>query len=279
VLRGRGLDHAVRRLAEAELGDVRVTDRPLYRLRGFDLDGGVIRGEVGLGSFVEYALTMDLLESEVVDALAAGRPVRPGAMPLRDAYLPDWASVTDVGDRLTAGGVLALVAVARPADPFRGPADYAVLVQQRSKHVLNAGGRLAVIPKSFHGPLTDYRGDARIGATLFRELEEELFGRGDVDSATGPQRAAAPMHPSRLSEPMRWLTESGRMRVECSGFGLNLVSGNYEFACLVVVDDEDFWTRYGGAIEANWESSGLQLYSTRDSELLTELARNEAWSN
>lgn len=137
-----------------------------------------------------------------------------------------------------------------------------------------------MIPKSFHKPLADYRGDAQIGATLRREMEKELFGRSDVDSTISRNMAAAPMHPSRLSEPMRWLTGvSDELRMECSGFGLNLVSGNYEFASLVVIDDEDFWCQYGGHIEANWESSGLRLYSSLDRELLVELIADECWSN
>jgi len=53
------------------------------------------------------------------------------------------------------------------------------------------------------------------------------------------------MHPARLSEPMRWLTaEPGRLRLECTGFGLNLVSGNFEFASLVVIESDNFWSRY-----------------------------------
>lgn len=79
---------------------------------------------------------------------------------------------------------------------------------------------------------------------------------------------------------MRWLSETpDAMRMECTGFGLNLVSGNYEFAALVVVDDEEFWHRYGGHIEANWESAGLHLYSSLDRELLSELITDERWSN
>jgi hypothetical protein len=75
-------------------------------------------------------------------------------------------------------------------------------------------------------------------------MEEELFGRPEIDNTEGDSLTADPMHPSRLSEPMRWLTEqSGRLRMECTGFGLNLVSGNYEFASLIVIDDEEFWTR------------------------------------
>jgi hypothetical protein len=131
--------------------------------------------------------------------------------------------------------------------------------------VVNATRQLAVIPKGFHQPLTDFRGDAKIAATLRREMEEELFGRQDIDNTLCEQHAADPLHPSRLSAPMRWLlTENpAAFRMECTGFGLNLVSGNFEFACLIVIDSDEFWSRFGGQIEASWESSSLRQYSGR----------------
>ncbi|MGW4214503.1 transcriptional regulator [Lentzea sp. NPDC004789] len=271
-------DQAVQRLAESLSLGVRFMNMPLYRLLSVDMGPQSIGGSVGLTSFVEYIVTMDLLEGELVDALSSG--TEPDALPLRDRYLPDLDSVLDVGGRLTAGGTLALCAFARPADPFRGPADYVLLVQERSGHVINAARRLAVIPKGFHQPLTDFRADAQVGATMRREMEEELFGRHDIDNTVGDQRSADPMHPSRLSEPMRWLLgEPGRLRMESTGFGLNLVSGNFEFPLLIVVDDEEFWQRYGGQIEANWETANLRQYSSADAELVEELAADEAWSN
>ncbi|MEV7038513.1 helix-turn-helix domain-containing protein [Amycolatopsis sp. NPDC051061] len=270
---------AVQRLAEAASDDVRIADVPIYRLSAIESQPNAIAGKVGLVPFVEYALSVDLLERELTDSLEAGKHARPGDAPLRDKYLPDFAAVLDLTGRLCAGGVLALTAIARPADPYRGGPDYLLLVQERSRRVLNAAGRLAVIPKAFHRPLVDQRADARIGATLRRELEKELFGRTDVDNTAGAQRAADPMHPSRLSGPMHWLTEPGRMRLECTGFGLNLVSGNYEFASLVVIEDEEFWPQFGGDVEANWEAAGLRQYSTLDGDLITELIGDETWSN
>nr|WP_042178930.1 hypothetical protein [Kibdelosporangium sp. MJ126-NF4]CEL13523.1 hypothetical protein [Kibdelosporangium sp. MJ126-NF4] len=267
---------AAQRLAETLALSVRMIDMPIYQLRSADIHHGALSGTVGVTRFVHYALTMDLLEGELVDALAAGTT----SHPLRDRYLPDLDSVLDLSARLCAGGALALTAIARPADPYRGPADYVLLVQERSGHVVNAARRLAVIPKGFHQPMTDFRADAQIGATLRREMEEELFGREDVDNTLGEQRFADPMHPSRLSEPMRWLmSDHGRLRMECTGFGLNLVSGNYEFAGLMVIDDEEFWTRYGGMIEANWEASTMRQYSTLDSDQVTHLIQDAAWSN
>ena len=274
-------DAAVLRLAETLVAGTRFADMPLYRLTGIDTAKGEIKGSLGITQFASYALTLDVLEGELCDALAAGVPPVPGALPLRDRYLPDVGAVLDVADRLCAGGALALCAFARPADPYRGPADYVLLVQERSGSVVNAARQLAVIPKGFHQPLTDFRGDAKIAATLRREMEEELFGREDIDNTINEQHAADPMHPARLSAPMRWLVKEnpGALRMECTGFGLNLVSGNFEFACLIVVDSDDFWERFGGQIEAGWESSSLRQYSSLDSESLAELAHDDAWSN
>ncbi|MFD4668463.1 transcriptional regulator [Lentzea sp. NPDC058450] len=267
-------ESAIERLVAAAALSVRFANLPLYRLVEIDVSSRGVGGAVDVGSFVEYALTMDLLEAELADSVDGS------LHPLRDRYLPDVESVFDVAGRVCAGGVLSLVAIARPADPFRGAADYALIVQTRSDQVVNAAGKLAVIPKGFHQPLTDPRADVRIGATLRRELEEELFGRGDVDGTAGTTRAVSPMHPGRWSESMKWLEEEpGRMRMECTGFGLNLVSGNYEFATLVVIEDEEFWPQFGGQLEANWEASGLTLYSSLDRELITDLVQQEAWSN
>jgi hypothetical protein len=272
---------AVQRLAETLSAGTRFVDLPIYRLTGIDVEYGRIGGTLSLSQFGSYALTLDLLEGELADALAAGAALSPGALPLRDRYLPDLEAVLRVGDRLCAGGMLALCAFARPADPYRGPADYALLVQERSGSVVNAARQLAVIPKGFHQPLADFRSDARVTTTLLREMEEELFGRDDIDNTLNKQNAADPMHPARLSEPLRWLLAGNpsALRMECTGFGLNLVSGNFEFACLVVVDSEEFWSRFGGQVQANWESSSLRQYSSLDRESLSALASDASWSN
>jgi hypothetical protein len=271
---------AVQRLAETLAMGTRMVDMPLYRLLDIEASKGSIAGLLGVTQFVRYALTMDLLEGELIDALMAGVPTRPGSLPLRDRYLPDVESVLGISDRLCAGGTVALCAIARPASLYRGPADYVLLIQERSGDVVNAPRRLAVIPKGFHQPMTDFRADARIGATLRREMEEELFGREDADNTAGKPYAADPMHPTRLSEPMRWLMASpDRLRIECTGFGLNLVSGNFEFPALIVIDAEEFWSSYGGQVEANWESVTLRQYSSQDGDSLAELIHDPAWSN
>lgn len=273
---------AVDRIATGIQADLRMVDAPIYRLTDIAVSEDGIAGTVRLAGFFDYALTLDLLEPELGNALLAGRPTVPGQLPLRDRYLPDLARVLDVGGRLCAGGPPALCAIARPASRNQPRPDFLLLVQERSARVLNAARRLAVIPKAFHGPLADYAEDAQVYRTVEREMEEELFGREDVDSVLGNQRWADPMHPGRLSSPMRWLMEhldDESWRTECTGFGFNLLTGNYEFASLIVIQDETWWRQYGGHIEANWESAGLRRYSTLDRAAITELVLDPAWSN
>jgi hypothetical protein len=220
-LDGHAADAAAQRLAETLIAGTQFVDAPLYRLAGIDIAEGRIGGSLAVTRFASYALTLDLLEGELADAVAAGRPPRPGSLPLRDRYLPGLAAVLDVGHRLCAGGALALCAIARPPGPYRDRADYMLLVQERSGSVINAARQLAVIPKGFHQPVADYRNDTKIAATLLREMEEELFGRTDIDSTLAEQHAADPIHPARLSQPMRWLLAEnpGSLRMECTGFG------------------------------------------------------------
>jgi hypothetical protein len=276
-------DAAVRRLAETLTLGTRLVNAPLYQLVHAEVSSSRLRGKVGVTNFVEYALTLDLLENELIDAISGGGAPAPGTLSLRDRYLPDIAALLDIRHRICAGGPAALTAIARPYDRRRNATpDYMLLIQERSSRVLNAAGRLAVIPKAFHQPLMDVTGDAQILATIEREMEEELLGRPELDSTDHMQRSADPMHVTRLSEPMRWLIDHGdteAYRTECVGFGINGMSGNFEFASLIVIDDERWWTLYGGAVEANWETHGLRRYSSRDGEALTALINDPAWSN
>lgn len=158
-----------------------------------------------------------------------------------------------------------------------------LLVQERSARVLNVTGRLAVVPKAFHGPTTEAAEEAHLSASLERELEEELLGREDLEQVSERSfRHVDPFAIDQLSEPMRWLVErrgTDAYRVECLGFGINMVTGNYEFPCLIVIDDEQWWARYSGQIEANWEMAKVRRYSTRDTGGLQALALDPRWSN
>jgi transcriptional regulator with XRE-family HTH domain len=84
---------AIDRLADAELSDTVLTNDPVYRLLRVAVDHERLDAAVTLMPFADYALTMDLLESELVDALAEQNAMGPAAtrrpsLPLRDAHLP-----------------------------------------------------------------------------------------------------------------------------------------------------------------------------------------------
>ena len=78
---------------------------------------------------------------------------------------------------------------------------------------------------------------------------------------------------------MRWLMEHADQetwRIECVGFGINSVTGCFEAPCLIVIDDETWRDRFGGSIQANWETEGLRRYSSLDQEILAELINDPA---
>jgi hypothetical protein len=62
-------------------------------------------------------------------------------------------------------------------------------------------------------------------------------------------------------------------------FDINLVTGTYEFGCLLVIDDESWWEQWGHLVEANWEAMRVHRYSSRDTAGLANLARDPRWSN
>lgn len=278
-----GRQVAIRRLAEAEVADTVMVNSLTYQLHSLDLGAERLRATFGPSDFASFALTSDLMENELVDAIALDGPARglTEQLALRGLYLPSFDAVDRLDARECAGGPATLFAVARAATTTR-PADYALLIQERSGRVLNAAGKLAVIPKAFHQPIDEPADEVQLVATIIRELEEELLGREDLEQlSVGGWRKADPLHLRRHSEPMAWLLEhqGDGFRTECTGFGYNLINGTYEFACLVVIDDETWWDRWGHTVEANWETMRIHRHSSLDTGSLAALALDPRWSN
>jgi hypothetical protein len=291
-LEGQLLDAAIDRLAQAELSTTVLVNNPVYQLLRIAIEPSRLQAAVTLVDFATYALTLDLLEAELVDTLAdvAGHTAatatrdRRRRLPLRDAHLPTVKSALDFERRVCAGGPVALLAAARPRGRAgRRSADYALLVQERSPRVLNVVGKFAVIPKAFHEPTVEPWVEADLSTSVHRELEEELLGRDELGNVFGEGlRKVDPFHADLLSEPLRWLLDHkdpSAYRLECVGFGVNLLTGNYEFPCLIVINDDEWWTRFGGQIEANWEIRQVRLYSSRDAAGLQDLMLDPRWSN
>jgi hypothetical protein len=266
---------AITRLAAIEVGQTVLHDNPLYRLLRIDIDHAHVSAALGLTSFASYALTADLLEAELLDSLADTVEGSARSLPLRNLYLPTAESALSFQDRVCAGGPACLTAVARPDD-------YLLIIQERSPHVLNMTGKLAVIPKAFHQPITDLA-ETQLSASIERELEEELLGRKDLERLSCESgRRAAPRHPLTLSEPMRWLLDHRySYQVQCTGFGVNMLTGTYEFPCLILIriNDAHWWSAYGDRVEANWETMRLRCYSSRDTDGIAALIADPQWSN
>jgi hypothetical protein len=285
------LKAAVARLADVEIAGTVFVNNPLYRLVDIDIAPNRLDATVAPADFASYALTMDLLETELINALTTNGsqlgsldPTHTQTrLPLRDAYLPTLDAALGMRDRLCVGGPVALLAIARPSRRGQDHPDFVLLVQERSARVLNVTGKLAVVPKAFHEPTVELAGEVSLSASLEREFEEELLGRQDLEQLSETShRQVDPFHPDRLSEPMRWLLDRAHTdayRVECLGFGINMVTGNYEFPCLIVIDDEEWWARYGGQVQANWEIARIHCYSSRDTAGLQALAVDPRWSN
>jgi transcriptional regulator with XRE-family HTH domain len=272
---------AIARLATAELADTVMVNNPTYRLTNIDLNHDHLAATFTLSDFATFAFTTDLIDAELLNAVASHHTQPPpDALPLRARHLPDIGTALDLESRHCGGGTLALVAIARPATNNR-PADYIILVQERSGQVLNVTGKLAVIPKAFHQPITDPAEEADLATNLLRELEEELLGRQDLEQlGQNNWRQADPLHHQHRSEPLAaLLNQPDALRMELTGYGINLTTGNYELACLIVIDDETWWTNWGHLVEANWEAMRIHRYSTHDTQSLTRLAHDQRWSN
>ena len=112
LIDGAAAEAAVERIGRAVTADGRLINAPLYRLRRVDFTDNTMTDEVGLTTFLTYALTLDLPEGELANAIAGGGTI--AGLPLRRRYLPDLASVADIDRRICAGGPLALFAAARP---------------------------------------------------------------------------------------------------------------------------------------------------------------------
>ena len=274
-LDGHHVDVAIERLAAAETDGTMLANNPLYRLTGLDMSTDGLDAQFACSDFATYALTSDLLEAELAAVAAQRSPAASSiATPLRDKWLPSAQSAFDFDRRVCVGGPVCLVAVCFGAG-------YYLLIQERSSKVLNGNGTIAVIPKAFHQPTVDAFDETPLSLTVEREIEEELLGRLDLE-LLGPDtgRRAAPMHPQNASGPMRWLhAHREAWRMECTGFGVNLVTGNFEFACLVAVHDPKWWANYGHLLAANWEASHLKRYSSVDRNGLRRLINDPRWSN
>ena len=258
---------ALRFLCQIEAKGLEIYDSPIFRLRQLDLRRGCLSATFSTDSFLHYRLSAGLLADELTGALAHTRSIHDllaapdQHLPLRVQILPHGGALADLDNRVCSGGVLTLLAVARPK-PHN---DFVVLAQRRSAAVSDSPGLLSVIPKAFHQPSVLPHSQALASevapsATIYRELFEEVLGGREVELA---DRDLQPMWFVDQSKPLRWLRERpDSYEALCVGLGINLLSGNYEIGTLLVIHDPKFWCAFEQVLRPNWEVANLIRCST-----------------
>jgi transcriptional regulator with XRE-family HTH domain len=258
---------ALRFLCDIEARGLEIYDAPIFRLRHLDLRRGGLDATFSPDSFLHYRLSVGLLGDELTAALAQAGSVdelleaSDELMPLRAQVLPDGARLADFDNRVCSGGVLTLLAIARP----KPQNDFVVLAQRRGAAVSDSQGLLSVIPRAFHQPSVlphsmALASEVPPSATLYRELFEEVLGGREVEV---DDRDLEPMWFVDESKPLRWLRERpDSYRALCVGLGINLFSGNYEIGTLLVIHDPKFWRAFEQAFRPNWEVANLIRCST-----------------
>lgn len=260
--------------------NVALWDSKIYRLVDFDRSGKTIKIKLALDTFFNYRYKSGLLYDELMQALLdANLEVealishRKEYLPLREQFLPNGNSLVNFSKRVCAGGVSVLFAIAHPRQN-----DFLILVKQRSNKTIDCRRMLCVVPKAFHQPMIDFEIESDLSLTVFREVYEELFGGEETERDV---KREDPKWYFRECEALKWfLDNKDSYDLECTSFGIDLVSGNYEFAILLAVHDVEYWNKFGSLMKTNWEllSDVNPSVHSRDREQLSELAQKSDWT-
>jgi hypothetical protein len=155
--------------------------------------------------------------------------------------------------------------------------DFIFPIQRRSAAVADGQGMLSIIPRGFHESLIDQQKDVAPSLSCYREIYEELFGGKEVEQHTERLR-----HDWFFGErQMRWfLDHKNSYELICTCFGIDAISGNYQFGTLLIIHDEEYWDTFGREMEANWEGKErtTKLISTKDKAALEKLVRQSNWT-
>jgi len=263
-----------------ELMNLRLWGGPIYRLLNVDFSSGLTRSSFAEVDFLHYRFTVGLVIDELVDALSkydfSVDKVLANAnslLPVRNRILPDGQSLLGFQERICAGGITMVFAMPRPK-PYN---DFIFPIQQRSAIVADGHGMLSIIPRGFHESLTDQQKDVAPSISCYREIYEELFGGKEVEQHTERLR-----HDWFFGErQMRWFIDhKDSYELICTCFGIDMVSGNYQFGTLLIIHDGKYWDTFGNEIRANWEGKErtTRPISTKDSAALEELIQQGNWT-
>jgi hypothetical protein len=249
-----------------DLLGVRFWDQDIYRLIADPFMGESPKLSFSLSRFLNYRFTAGLLEDELFDALIDHEndiqvilDKRSSALAIRNELLPSTNSLTHLSERISAGGLACVVAMARGV-PYN---DYVIPLQVRSHSVAEGRGVITASLQAWHQPnIGDYHNEVSLYWTVLRELFEEMFGGYEVIEETPhlrydwylkecPGVAYVHHHPDQVS-------------IEFLGIGINALVGTYDCAVLLAIHDDKYWDKYSRSILRNWEAKRWILLSTKN---------------
>ena len=163
-------------------------------------------------------------------------------------------------------------------------ADFNIILQLRGGKVSDGKGMQAVIPKAFHQPeVVEDHGRTFHGCTVdniywtvLRELHEELFWGDDLARPNDPQVSRFDWFMA-ANPTMRWFQQNqSQWQIGLTSFGLNGVSGNFDFGLAMSVLDPRFYENQNE--KEMWESERLLHFDTSNGDKVIELLQSPNWS-
>lgn len=255
------------------LKDVVLEDNPLYRLVNVTFQGP-LTATFTEDRYLNYRFTTGLLEDELVDVMlqSAAAGVSKKQYPLRNLLLPDIGALVNCSARCCAGGLGCVFALARTDEE-----DFLIPIERRSKFVGDGRGMLAVLPKGIHQAEIGHSVESEIEWSVYRELAEEVFGKPERQHQPRHDYYMRQGHPLYIPAVAYFREQKRNCYQEMVGFGLNAVSGNYEFAILLAVHAEKYYDVFERELEfKHWEWDKWIPVSTRDPDHIKEVLLDKA---
>lgn len=279
-LRKLDAKHVLQSLYEEHIFGLSIWNQPIYRL----LEVGLKESQLTISfstkpgeDFFRYRVGAGALEQEILQGLVETNgdvkelcKRREELLARRVVLLPDAKAVACFSKRMCVGGIHAVIAIFREEEN-----DYVIPIQRRSKEVAGGQGLLGPIPEAYHQPMISSEEERDFMWTFRRELYEELMGGIEVERKTKHLCYDWYMGKEPLASFMK-----EQPHLEITGFGFNLVSGNYEVTMLCVVQNGDFWSNHKGQLITNWEASLINepFLSTSQEDKILDIIRRKDWT-
>jgi hypothetical protein len=259
---------------------IRIWDQDLYRMVADPFVGDKPKLSFSLSRYLNYRFSAGLLEDELFDTLLANESdisyilnERTKNLPIRNEVLPTLKTLSYLSERISAGGIACVVAMARGA-PYN---DYCIPLQLRSQSVAEGRGVYTASIQAWHQPIVgDHKHETNLYWTVLREMAEELYGEEEVVEESPHLR-----HDWYLEKypGINYIHNNpDKISFEFLGIGMNALLGTYDCAILLAIHDPEFWYKYSSPMKKNWENKNWLQVSTADN-IMSSLERvfNIGW--